>query len=73
MDDETTQGDVISQQAWRLRHHEAPTGQVMLEYCILFAVIALLTIVGFTQFDEGIKTATDTFVKHAATSVFSNQ
>ncbi|MBI3319023.1 MAG: hypothetical protein HYZ89_00320 [Candidatus Omnitrophica bacterium] len=41
-------------------------GQVTIEYFILFAVMAMLTIVGLTSFQGGIKTSFQGFVNAAA-------
>ena len=41
-------------------------GQVTLEYFMLFAVVAILTLIGFTSFDQGIRTSLQGFVNAAA-------
>lgn len=44
-------------------------GQVVAEYFILFAVVAVLTLIGFTAFDDDIKTSLEGFVNAAANAI----
>ena len=44
-------------------------GQVVAEYFILFAIVALLTLVGFTRFDDDLKTSLERFVNAAAAKI----
>ena len=44
-------------------------GQVVLEYLILFAVVATLTILGVTTFDDTIKSTMQDFFHAAADAI----
>lgn len=44
-------------------------GQVIIEYFILFAVVAVLTVLGLTQFDDDLKTTLQDFYDAAATNI----
>ena len=44
-------------------------GQVVVEYFILFAVVALLTLIGFTTFDDDVKRSLEGFVDAAANAI----
>lgn len=45
------------------------SGQAMIEYAILFAVIAVLTVIGVTTFDDSVKTALQGFFNAAANKI----
>ena len=52
--------------ALRTPHSASAKGQVVLEYFILFAVVAALTLIGMTTFDDHVKAALERFVGAAA-------
>lgn len=54
--------------AWLISGHQR-LGQVVAEYFILFAVVALLTLIGFTAFDDDVKTSLEGFVNAAANAI----
>ena len=41
-------------------------GQVTIEYFLLFTVVALLTVIGFTKFDVNLQAILENFVNAAA-------
>lgn len=45
------------------------SGQAMIEYAILFAVIAALTVIGVTTFDDSVRIALRGFFNAAATKI----
>ena len=51
------------------RWPSAVRGQVVAEYFILFAVVAMLTLVGFTAFDDDIKRSLEGFLDAAAAKI----
>ena len=50
----------------REKIREAKQGQIVLEYFLLFAIVALLTIIGLTTFHEQVTDAWQTFFNAAA-------
>jgi|GEM_PF-5160422 len=44
-------------------------GQVTIEYFILFAVVALLTLAGLTTVDDQVRTRLETFFRAAANDI----
>lgn len=49
--------------------HIGSRGQVTLEYFILFAVLAAVTLVSVTTFDDAIRSALGTFFNAAANNI----
>ena len=47
-------------------HSQLQSGQVVLEYFILFAVVALLTLVALSNFDENVRQSVAGFFATAA-------
>ena len=47
-------------------------GQILLEYFVLFAVVAMLTIIGLTRFDDEIRASLNRFIQ-AATNALTQQ
>jgi len=48
---------------------QARRGQVVLEYFLVFAVVALLTLIGLTSFDDDIRNALGEFFNAAANKI----
>lgn len=46
-------------------------GQVTIEYFILFAVVALLTVAGLTTFDDDVKAAMQAFFQGRAHAIMA--
>ena len=46
-------------------------GQIVVEYFILFAAVALVTMIGLTRFDDDVKAALANFFQTAADKVTS--
>ena len=48
------------------KRHVVRTGQVTLEYFLLFAIVAMATLLGFTTFDENVRKTCEDFFNAAA-------
>jgi len=68
-----TQNPVVSALSASLarikRSASSAVAQVTLEYFILFAVVALVTVIGLTTFDDDIRTSLEGFVNAAANKI----